>query len=173
MSLPLTRYTVQAGRHNFRPLMPIIPMRRVRGFAVEAIFGDSCWYPPEALDDPSDWDDLSKLLGVTQAFSANSRNACMVAWRPGAIPCMIRIGAYANFPGSRIQWRELGHVEAGERFRVECRFSADTAWFKMGDMTHALDYSPPRLVRQTGMWHGGNQPAPNWMDIEAAIEFFK
>jgi hypothetical protein len=173
MSLTLQRYTVRAGRHNFRPLMPVIPMRRVRGFAVEAIFSEACWYPPEALADPADWDDWSKLLGVTQALSANNRNACMAAWRPGAVPGMIRIGAYANFPGSSIQWRELGHVEAGERIRIECRFSAGAAWFKMGDMTHALDYDPPRLVRQTGMWHGGNQPAPQWMWIEAAIEFFK
>jgi len=43
----------------------------------------------------------------------------------------------------------------------------------MGDMDFSLPYSPPKWTRQVGMWHGGNQPAPQWMQIEAAINYEK
>jgi hypothetical protein len=167
----LTRYTVQKGKHNFSPMMPPIPRRKVRGFAVEFIFDASCWYPPEAITPPSDWHDWSKLLGVTQAFSANNRNSCMAVFRPGMEPGMMRVGGYVNHPGTDIQWRELGHVEVGERGRIECDFHLGRAHFSMGDMDFSLPYEAPKWVRQVGMWHGGNQPAPQWMQIEAAINY--
>jgi len=167
----LKTYTVREGKHNFTPAMPIWPQRGVKGFAVEFIFTDYCWYPPEAITPPSDWHDWSKLLGITQAFSPNTRNSCMVAWRPGMEPYTIRIGAYANYPGRAMQWRELGHVETMERGRVECFFHLGRAHFSMGDMELSLEYEPPRIIRQVGMWHGGNQPAPQDMAIQAGIEF--
>jgi hypothetical protein len=166
-SLPLTRYTVRAGRHNFRPLMPVIPMRRVRGFAVEFVFGEACWYDIKKVGDH--W---NKLMGVTSALTWNDHNACMAAWRPMPELGLFSVAGYVNWPGKEKSWRVLGEIEAGESGRVECRFSAGAGWFKMGDMTHALDFVPAKCIRQVGMYFGGKPKAPHWMDIDAAMEYF-
>jgi hypothetical protein len=167
MSLTLQRYTVQAGRHNFRPLMPVIPMRRVRGFAVEFVFGEACWYDIKKVGDH--W---NKLMGITRALSLNDRDACMIAWRSMPQPGMFSIAAYTNYPGRDISWRVLGEIEAGERGRAEARFTSGQAWFYMGDMNTALDFRAPALARQVGMWFGGRPKAPHWMRIDAAMEYF-
>jgi len=146
--------------------MPIVPMRGVKGFALEFILDVSCWYNPKEIGDH--W---NKLLGVTQAFSWNDCNACMGAWAPMPERGLFSIAGYVNYPCKEKGWRVLGEIEAKQRGRIECYFNLGRAHFSMGDMDASLDFEPPSLVRQVGMYFGGRPKSPQWMQIEAAINY--
>lgn len=171
----MIRYTIKAGKQNFKPREPIFP-RCAKGFEIKALLDKSCWWSSEDWQGDRDRQDWNKLAGITSAFSANNKRSAMIAWRPADVENTFLLTAYTNDRAGGFEAGMSGMsaiaVKAGERFRAQCYIAEELfrheAEYKIfttsGELwcNHRFDAPWLPLYRQVGTWMGGadNSPGP-------------
>lgn len=177
--MSLRIYTVKAGKHDFSP-----PEARLPAFAAgfsrawEVVFDATCEYylPGE------DQGDFNKGGGVSLNLLSNNRNAIMWAWRYNPKAQGMQIALYVNRNGAK----EIGHdgklvqidnIAFGQKCRIELVYLGGGNWvmrFFTADKGASHSYlvatthvkiKTPTLVYRLGLWFGGNQAAPQTMQV--------
>lgn len=177
----MIRYTIKAGKQNFKPREPIFP-RCAKGFEIKALLDESCWWSSEDWQGDRDRQDWNKLAGITSAFSANNKRSAMIAWRPADAPNTFLLTAYTNDKKGGWQHGRTGleaiTVHAGETFKAEVfineellRYEADYRIITArGEFwcNHKFDKPLFNFYRRIGTWIGGANNSPGDFGGEAS-----
>lgn len=174
----MKKYTIQPGRHDFRPpeFPSIYCARRIKRLHWKFRFAADCMYHIPG-EDQYDW---NKGGGISFHLFRNNRDNMMWAWRWNPRKGMIDITAYSNnadMPNGRfIGWgngqvmmtiypEEVGEViiepygiagwnftfrRSGKEISNHCVHGTRRNW---------------RIAKRLGLWFGGNQPAPQQMTV--------
>lgn len=175
--MSLTIYTVQPGKHDFWPPEPRTPVLS-GGFSWQwdVVFDASCRYSLPGEDQK----DFNKGGGVSMRMFSNNRDAVMWAWRYNPKGDKVDITLYVNRNGKN----EIGEpgklvllgVPVAERVRITLTYSGGGNWSltaahrdasgRVVDIaTMYNNIKTPAVLWRLGLWFGGNQPAPNEMQV--------
>lgn len=176
MSLKI--YTVKKGKHDFSPkeFRSLYRLKNVGAFEYEVVFDASCDY----LIPGEDQGDFNKGGGVSFDWYTNTKNAAMWAWRNTPSVSGIELAAYFHKDGKTVIGDEFGIVAMvcnfGERVKIQV-WRAFKSWrvtfVKLDVDGNGIEYAEQQLDfgkahelgYRVGLWFGGNQPAPQKMQV--------
>lgn len=179
----MKRYTVKKGRHGFRLLgvFPIIPKIIKRPILASWLvtFGEGCDY----LLPGADQQDWNKGGGVSFDLLTNHIDSVMWAWRYNPALELVELAMYAHVDGLRWVARNelrpsegeiLNRIAIGETARISLKVDYEEGNYDMNIQVVGDNESYPGIIpfthekeiaRTIGVWFGGNNPAPNKMDL--------
>ena len=165
----MRKYTVQAGKHDFRPVDSLgIVAPWVKEATYKVRFGPDCAYTLPG-EDQADW---NKGGGFTFSLFSNTKNAVMWAWRWSPAIGRIQLCAYWH-KGGKAFYAETENdfpfaVALVEDLVIRI-FKTGKVWavqFTAANGTFSrITTATGTPVRPIGLWFGGNRPAPKEMSI--------
>lgn len=170
-------FTVKKGRHDFAPpeFRSMYRLSRLGSLDYEVIFDASCTYTIPGEDQG----DFNKGGGLSFDLTSNTKNAAMWAWRhtPGV---GIELSGYFHEAGQTYIGMpgELAAmvVQPGDKVKIQVWRAFDTwkvTFVKLDAQGNGIDYAEHEKMfsryhktgYRIGLWFGGNQPAPNEMQV--------
>ena len=175
--MSLRIYTVQTGKHDFWPPEPRTPhMSGGLSWQWDVVFDASCRYNIPGEDQK----DFNKGGGVSMRMLSNNRDAVMWAWRYNLKSDKIDLTLYVNRGGKH----EIGEgdklvllsVPIAQNARIVLTYSGGGNWSltvahrdvegRVVDIgTMYTNIKTPTILWRLGLWFGGNQPAPQEMQV--------
>ena len=175
--MSLRIFTVQAGKHDFWPMEARTPhLSGGLSWQWDVVFDASCRYTIPGEDQK----DFNKGGGASLRMLSNNRDAVMWAWRYNPKRDVIELALYVNRSGKH----EIGSegeirtfaVPIAQKARLVLTYSGGGNWsltmFRLDADDNVLDVETtytnirtPPVVWRLGLWFGGNQPAPQEMQV--------
>lgn len=177
-------YTIKPGQKNFRPYEPIWPIWKPGGFTISGKFLPGGWCSEEewSYKDENgnivvdrDIDDWQKLGGVTNFWSANSKQTAMFAFTFGKDEETYEVTPYTNPKKGRFVAGKPMLVESGEQWFLDNDILKNKAVYNMyseGNKSEEQDAPLTSfwLGRQVGSYPGGENNSPGPYGGEAIKE---
>lgn len=179
----MNRYTVKKGRHVFKLFgwIPVAPQFVKRPTLISWLvrFDEGCDY----LLPGADQQDWNKGGGVSFDLLTNHIDSAMWAWRYNPALELVELAMYAHVDGLRWVARNeirpsegevLNRIAIGETARISLKIDWEGGNYDMsmqvvGDnesYTGNIQFTHDKQMgRMIGTWFGGNNAAPNKMNI--------
>lgn len=162
-----TTYSVAKGFHDFLPNDQPISIS-TPNVSFELILDESMWWE---FDGNTDYFDISKFVGITDASNANNKNSTILGWRPYKNERNhFELFAFVNNENAEFSFSKIGTFKSGEVLTGTIQWVRDSAYFKIKDGESKLhfktlyaDSKDITTFRGIGGWFGGNLTAPQNM----------
>lgn len=169
----LDGYTIKQGKHAARPYIFDQARYRAGRLKWQFVFGEGTDYVLLGEDQI----DQNKLLGISFHFFDRNRDAAMVSWWHTPDDGMINLGGYFHDNGERIldtkPAAQIRQCEVGEAELVIDYANKKYIWLLWVDgQTYVIEqeFTHDHLLSwEINSWFGGNNFAPNDMDIYKQI----
>lgn len=182
----LYRVVFYKGRHYPVPLTEIaLPQFFSLEYDTVQVSSEIVFHPNTAytFDDADQWD-WNKLCGFSLGLRGIHKNSFRFGWRYNPNTEKIELSGYI-YTNSNRSYPKLMDIDLGEKARLDIIAISksghlDVEFFINGTSMHRINYftdeyrqNTVMLIYESGLYFGGDKPAPHNIDIDFRMDMFK